>query len=125
MSHYDAMMYVSHGIAKTPDSAQSGGGAPSQDADATEAAGQASMFRVLLLNDDFTPMEFVVHVLEQIFDRDRETATRIMLHTHHHGMGECGRFLFAAADAKAKAVEALAREHGHPFRCVVEAVQPG
>ena len=48
----------------------------------------ADMFRVLLLNDDVTPMEFVVHVLEQIFDKDRETATQIMLHVHHHGTGE-------------------------------------
>jgi ATP-dependent Clp protease adapter protein ClpS len=125
MNRYDAMMYISHGIAKMSDSAQSGGGAPSQNADATEAAGQASMFRVLLLNDDFTPMEFVVHVLEQIFERDRETAVRTMLHIHNHGRGACGTCPFAAAYAKAKAVEVVAREHGHPLRCVVEAAQSG
>jgi ATP-dependent Clp protease adaptor protein ClpS len=85
----------------------------------------AHMFRVLLLNDDVTPMEFVVHVLEQMFGNDRETATRLMLHVHHQGMGECGTYPFAAADAKAKEVEALAREHGHPLRCIVEAAPSG
>ena len=49
-----------------------------------------SLYRVLLLNDDYTPMEFVVHVLERFFNKDREAATRIMLHVHHHGIGECG-----------------------------------
>src|SRR3954471_21636167 len=49
-----------------------------------------SLYRVLLLNDDYTPMEFVVHVLERFFNKDNEAATRIMLHVHHHGIGECG-----------------------------------
>src|SRR5262249_47811093 len=49
-----------------------------------------SLYRVLILNDDYTPMEFVVHVLERFFNKDREAATRIMLHVHHHGIGECG-----------------------------------
>jgi ATP-dependent Clp protease adaptor protein ClpS len=84
-----------------------------------------AMFRLLLLNDDFTPMEFVVYVLEQIFDKDRETATQIMLHVHNHGTGECGIYPFAVADAKAKEVEAFAREHKHPLRCIVEAARSG
>ena len=92
--------------------------------ESSESAGQPR-FRVLLLNDDLTPMEFVVHVLERIFDKDRETATRLMLHVHHHGRGECGIFPADVADGKAKEVEAFAREHGHPLRCIVEAVQPG
>jgi ATP-dependent Clp protease adaptor protein ClpS len=92
--------------------------------ESSRSAGQP-MFRVLLLNDDFTPMEFVVHVLERIFDKDRETATRLMLHVHHHGSGECGIHPLAVADAKAKEVEAFAREQGHPLCCVVEAVQSG
>jgi ATP-dependent Clp protease adaptor protein ClpS len=83
------------------------------------------MFRVLLLDDDATPMEFVVHVLEQMFGKDRETATSIMLKTHNTGRGECGTYPFAVADAKAKEVEAFAREHGHPLRCIVEAEQSG
>jgi ATP-dependent Clp protease adaptor protein ClpS len=92
--------------------------------ESSESTGQP-MFRVLLLNDDVTPMEFVVQVLEQIFDKDRETATRLMLHIHHQGSGECGIHPFVVADAKAKEVEAFAREHGHPLRCVVEATQSG
>jgi ATP-dependent Clp protease adaptor protein ClpS len=85
----------------------------------------ANMVRVLLLNDDVTPMEFVVHMLEQMFGKDREAATRIMLETHHTGRGECGTYPFAIADAKAKEVEAFAREHGHPLRCIVEAPPSG
>jgi ATP-dependent Clp protease adaptor protein ClpS len=83
------------------------------------------MVRVLLLNDDATPMEFVVHVLEQMFGKDHETATRIMLKVHNTGRGECGTYPFAVADAKAKEVEAFAREHGHPLRCMVEAPPSG
>jgi ATP-dependent Clp protease adaptor protein ClpS len=55
-------------------------------------------YRVLLLNDDYTPMEFVVHVLERFFNKDRESATRIMLHVHHHGIGECGVFTYEVAE---------------------------
>jgi len=53
-----------------------------------------SLYRVLILNDDYTPMEFVVHVIERFFNKDREAATRIMLHVHHHGIGECGIFTY-------------------------------
>jgi hypothetical protein len=67
-----------------PDSPPEGG-----THESSQAVGQQAMSRVLLLNDDLTPMEFVVHVLERIFDKDRETATRIMLHTHQRGRGEC------------------------------------
>jgi ATP-dependent Clp protease adapter protein ClpS len=129
MTQFDAKMYISHGIAKRAGSSPSDG-APSQGAsqgtskESPGSAGRPAIFRVLVLNDDFTPMEFVVHVLERIFDKDRETATRIMLHTHHQGMGECGIYPFAVADAKAKQVEAFVREHKHPLRCVVMA-QPG
>ena len=59
-----------------------------------------SLYRVLLLNDDYTPMEFVVLVLERFFNKDRETATRIMLHVHHHGIGECGIFTYEVAETK-------------------------
>ena len=83
------------------------------------------MFRVLLLNDDFTPMEFVVHALERIFDKDRETATRMMLDAHHRGSCVCGTYPFAVADAKTKEVEVFAREHKHPLRCIVEAARSG
>jgi ATP-dependent Clp protease adaptor protein ClpS len=89
----------------------------------SESRGGPSMARVLLLNDEVTPMEFVVHVLEEIFDKDHETAIRLMLEAHHQGRGECGIYPAAVADAKAKEVQALAREHMYPLCCVVEPVQ--
>jgi len=96
---------------------------PEASNESSQAVSPSAMFRVLLLNDDFTPMEFVVHVLERIFDKDHGTATRIMLDTHQRGRGECGIYPFAVADAKAKEVEAFARDHKHPLRCAVEAAQ--
>jgi ATP-dependent Clp protease adapter protein ClpS len=85
----------------------------------------ADMFHVRLLNDDVTPMEFVVYVLEQIFDKDRETATRIMLDAHHRGSCVCGIYSLAVAEAKAKALRDLAGEHQHPLNCLVEAAKSG
>jgi ATP-dependent Clp protease adaptor protein ClpS len=79
-----------------------------------------SMYRVLILNDDYTPMEFVVHVLERFFNKDRETATRIMLHVHHHGIGECGVFTYEVAETKVTQVMDFARKHQHPLQCVME-----
>jgi ATP-dependent Clp protease adaptor protein ClpS len=79
-----------------------------------------SLYRVLLLNDDYTPMEFVVHVLERFFSKDREAATRIMLHVHHHGIGECGVFTYEVAETKVTQVMDFARKHQHPLQCVME-----
>ena len=79
-----------------------------------------SLYRVLLLNDDYTPMEFVVHVLERFFQKNREAATRIMLHVHNHGVGECGVFTFAVAETKVSQVMDFARQHQHPLQCVME-----
>jgi ATP-dependent Clp protease adaptor protein ClpS len=79
-----------------------------------------SLYRVLLLNDDYTPMEFVVHVLERFFNNDREAATRIMLHVHHHGIGECGVFTYEVAETKVTQVMDFARKHQHPLQCVME-----
>jgi ATP-dependent Clp protease adaptor protein ClpS len=79
-----------------------------------------NMYRVLLLNDDYTPMEFVVHVLERFFNKDRETATHIMLHVHHHGIGECGVFTYEVAETKVTQVMDFARKHQHPLQCVME-----
>jgi ATP-dependent Clp protease adapter protein ClpS len=126
MTRYDAIMHIIHSLGKAAESSQPGGG-PLEAAskETLEVAGRSPMFRVSLLNDDFTPMEFVVYVLEQMFDKDRETATQIMLHVHNHGTGECGIYPFAVADAKAKELRDFAREHQHPLRCVVEAVQSG
>jgi ATP-dependent Clp protease adaptor protein ClpS len=79
-----------------------------------------NLYRVLILNDDYTPMEFVVHVLERFFNKDREAATRIMLHVHHHGIGECGVFTYEVAETKVTQVMDFARKHQHPLQCVME-----
>ena len=79
-----------------------------------------SLYRVLLLNDDYTPMEFVIHILEHFFQKDREAATRIMLHVHNHGVGECGIFTYEVAETKVTQVMDFARQHQHPLQCVME-----
>jgi ATP-dependent Clp protease adaptor protein ClpS len=79
-----------------------------------------SHYRVLILNDDYTPMEFVVHILERFFQKDREAATRIMLHVHNHGVGECGVYTFEVAETKVSQVMDFARQHQHPLQCVME-----
>lgn len=79
-----------------------------------------SLYRVLLLNDDYTPMEFVIHILERFFQKDREAATRIMLNVHNNGVGECGVFTFEVAETKVVQVMDFARQHQHPLQCVME-----
>jgi ATP-dependent Clp protease adaptor protein ClpS len=79
-----------------------------------------SMYKVLLLNDDFTPMEFVVHVLERFFHKNREEATRIMLHVHRHGVGVCGVYPFDVAETKVTQVIDFARRHEHPLQATLE-----
>jgi len=79
-----------------------------------------SMYRVLLLNDDFTPMDFVVHVLQDVFNKSTEDATRIMWHVHNHGVGECGVFPFEVAESKVTLVMDAARKNQHPLQCVME-----
>jgi len=79
-----------------------------------------SLYRVLLLNDDYTPMEFVVLVLEHFFNKSREEATRIMLHVHNHGVGVCGVFPLDVAETKVQQVMDLARRSEHPLQCTKE-----
>ena len=79
-----------------------------------------SLYRVLLLNDDYTPMEFVVYVLERFFNKSREEATRIMLHVHQHGVGVCGIFTYEVAETKVAQVVDAARRHQHPLQCTME-----
>jgi len=79
-----------------------------------------SLYKVLILNDDYTPMKFVVHVLERFFNKDHEAATRIMLHVHHHGIGECGVYTYEVAETKVTQVMDFARKHNHPLQCVME-----
>jgi ATP-dependent Clp protease adaptor protein ClpS len=79
-----------------------------------------NLYRVLLLNDDYTPMEFVVHVLERFFNKDHEAAQRIMMHVHQHGIGECGIFTYEVAETKVTQVMDSARKHQHPLQCIME-----
>ncbi len=79
-----------------------------------------SLYKVLLLNDDYTPMEFVVHILEHIFSKNREEAVEIMLHVHRHGVGVCGVFTFEVAETKVAQVIEFARRHEHPLQCTME-----
>ena len=78
------------------------------------------MFKVMLLNDDYTPMEFVVMVLQEYFNRDLETATQIMLKIHHDGRGVCGVYSKDVAGTKVELVLAAARRGGHPLQCIME-----
>jgi ATP-dependent Clp protease adaptor protein ClpS len=79
-----------------------------------------NLYRVLLLNDDYTPMEFVVLVLQDVFNKTREDAMRIMLHVHNHGVGECGIYPFEVAETKVTRVMDAARKNQHPLQCVME-----
>lgn len=79
------------------------------------------LYQVLLLNDDFTPMEFVVWVLQEYFHHDLDTATQIMLKIHHDGRGVCGVFTKDVAATKVELVLAAARRAGHPLQCIMEA----
>ncbi len=79
-----------------------------------------SLYRVLLLNDDYTPMEFVIHVLQRFFQKNIDDATRIMLHVHNHGVGECGIFTYEVAETKVSQVMDFARQNQHPLQCVME-----
>ncbi len=78
------------------------------------------LFKVILLNDDFTPMEFVVHVLEVFFGKDRPNATRIMLEVHTRGKGICGIYTHEIAETKVAQVNAYSRENQHPLLCTLE-----
>ena len=78
------------------------------------------MFKVVLLNDDYTPMEFVVQILESVFRLDREKATQIMLHVHTRGKGVCGLFTRDIAETKVAQVNKLSRDNQHPLLCEME-----
>ncbi|WP_142848583.1 ATP-dependent Clp protease adapter ClpS [Telmatospirillum sp. J64-1] len=79
-----------------------------------------SMYKVLMLNDDYTPMEFVVHVLERFFGKNRDEATQIMLHVHQRGVGVCGVYTYEVAETKVTQVMDLARQNQHPLQCTIE-----
>lgn len=81
---------------------------------------QPPLYKVILLNDDYTPMDFVVHILEVFFSVDRENATRIMLEIHTHGKGVCGMFTHEIAETKVSLVNDYSRENQHPLLCIME-----
>jgi ATP-dependent Clp protease adaptor protein ClpS len=110
MTRYGTTRFISHGIV--------GGDADPSGVDPPAGASA----EVRMLNDDYTPMEFVVHVLENVFAMDHDPAVRVMLQVHQNGVGTCGTFPSDVARAKVAEVLAAAREHGHPLHCVL--VQP-
>jgi ATP-dependent Clp protease adaptor protein ClpS len=79
-----------------------------------------SLYKVLLLNDDYRPMEFVIHVLERFFNKSADEATKIMLHVHQKGVGVCGVFTYEVAETKVAQVMDLARQNQHPLQCRME-----
>ncbi len=79
-----------------------------------------SLYKVLMLNDDYTPMEFVVHVLQRFFRMSVEDATRVMLHVHQKGVGVCGIFTYEVAETKVTQVMEFAKQHQHPLQCTLE-----
>jgi ATP-dependent Clp protease adaptor protein ClpS len=79
-----------------------------------------SLYKVLLMNDDYTPMEFVVHVLQRFFKMTIEEATKVMIHVHQRGVGVCGIFTYEVAETKVNQVVDFARKHQHPLQCTME-----
>ena len=79
-----------------------------------------TMYKVLMLNDDYTPMEFVVYVLERFFHKNRDQATQIMLNVHRRGVGVCGVYTYEVAETKVTQVMDLARQNQHPLQCTIE-----
>lgn len=79
-----------------------------------------SMYKVLLMNDDYTPMEFVVHILQRFFRMTIEQATEVMLHVHQKGVGVCGVFTYEVAETKVNQVLSFARQNDHPLQCTLE-----
>ena len=79
-----------------------------------------SMYNVIILNDDYTPMEFVVVVLAKFFNKKQEEATQIMLHVHKNGVGVCGTFTYEVAESKCKSVLDFANKNEHPLHCTIE-----
>jgi ATP-dependent Clp protease adaptor protein ClpS len=79
-----------------------------------------SLYKVLMLNDDYTPMEFVVHVLERFFAMNNQQATQVMLNVHQRGIGICGVYTYEVAETKVNQVMDLARQHQHPLQCTIE-----
>ncbi len=118
--HVTASLPVTGGA---EDDAIGGGGDESSTGVITETKPQTkkpSMYKVLMLNDDYTPMEFVVHVLVRYFSKSQEDATTIMLHVHQRGVGICGVYPYEIAENKVTQAVDFARKHHHPLQCTLE-----
>ena len=104
------------------DDNQNGGGGPSTGVvvKPKPKTKKPSMYKVIMLNDDYTPMEFVVLVLERFFNKSHEEATRIMLHVHQKGVGVCGVYTYEVAETKVTQVMDMAHQHQHPLQCTLE-----
>jgi ATP-dependent Clp protease adaptor protein ClpS len=102
------------------DEEEKGGGLGSVVTQVRPKTRKPSLYRVLLLNDDYTPMEFVVDVLERIFKKSHEEAVRIMLHVHQNGVGLCGVYTYEVAETKVAQVLDSARRNQHPLQCTME-----
>lgn len=125
MTGYDAgYRMISHNIgARAMAGHEDGGGSGPGVGIATRTRARTkrpSLYKVLLLNDDYTPMEFVVHVLQRFFKMDMEEATRVMLHVHQRGVGVCGIFSYEVAETKVNQVMDFARQNQHPLQCTLE-----
>ncbi len=94
--------------------------APGGDVKARPKVKRPSMYKILMINDNYTPMEFVIHVLEGFFNKERSEATEIMLQVHQQGVGICGIFTREVAETKVQQVVDFAREHQHPLQCTLE-----
>ena len=119
-SHHATAARNGANLTMSNDEGRSGGPGTSVITKVKSRTKRPNLYRVLILNDDYTPMEFVVHVIERFFNKDVETATKIMLHVHQHGIGECGIFTYEVAETKVTQVMDFARKHQHPLQCVME-----
>lgn len=97
-----------------------GGGQSQLVLDSHTKTRKPSMYKVLMMNDDYTPMEFVIYVLQRFFSKSAEDATKIMLHVHQNGVGVCGVFTYEVAETKVTQVMDMARQHDHPLQCTME-----
>jgi ATP-dependent Clp protease adaptor protein ClpS len=104
----------------TNDSANDAGGQAGVATRTRTRSKKPSQYKVLMLNDDYTPMEFVVLCLKRFFRMDLEQATRVMLHVHQRGVGVCGVYPYEVAETKVNQVMDLARENQHPLQCTLE-----
>jgi len=122
----DALRLVplpAHGGPKEDDPGKGGGKGGTETGTITKTRPQTkrpNLYRVVLLNDDYTPMDFVILVLQDVFNKSREDAMQIMLHVHQKGVGECGVYPYEVAETKVTRVMDTARKNQHPLQCVME-----